>query len=296
MTGETGISLNKKIDKIFSTGDRMQILYTSEKPDSSGKSLIQRPAQVMEYEITKTFNEFGNEQANYRTWLFDIKSGTRERLGDNLISIFEDGIMLGNQLTVGDSTLKSHLRVIPENAIAYPHPLFPILEIYGPAIESAWIETDTLNGMPIQTNSYWTSLYSGRMNWIPEFPVIWRDNGESVRGKMIFFSKSGRVVGTPYQMKENPETHIGEISLQDSELQLSIFSNENQTVTLSIFTASGEQIPLENPKLDLKKGLTENGRKISGIQAGSEYVVKLNSSNKKAELIQEYRIVSRSNP
>ena len=127
-----GIALGDMINKKFSLGDKLQILYTTEFIDSTGKYFIKKANQLMEHTIVKMGNDLGNENATFSTWVKNIQTGTCENLGEKTISIFEDGISIGNDMIIGDTLYKSQLKIMPPANQEILHPFFPLANLIDP--------------------------------------------------------------------------------------------------------------------------------------------------------------------
>lgn len=288
-------SLGNRLNKQFSIGDRLQILYTTELIDSSGKYFIHQPDQIVEYTIVQKRNDSGYELVVFSTWIQHLNSGTREYLGESIISIFEDGITIGNDRVVGDTLYTNQLKIMPPLNNEVLHPFYPLLNLYDPLILGYWNETDTLKNNSITYNCFWTNNFPGRVCWLPEFPIMWTDNGESSMGKIVYMKKDSTLLGEEYKIPKINTLHIAEISFYKNELSLKIFSEKSTTIKFSVFNQSGGEIKLDKATIDLKSGLTQFSYLLPNIQVNETIQIKLNSNDKKQELFQEFRIISREN-
>jgi hypothetical protein len=290
-----GIALGEKINKQFSIGDKLQLLYTSEIIDSTGKYFIKYPNQIMEHTIIKKGNDSGYDNVTFSTWLKNIQTGTRENLGEKTISLFEDGITLGNDMMIGDTLYKSQLKIMKPSNQEILHPFYPLVNLYDPLMIAYWNEIDSLKNKSITYNCFWTNNYLGRICWLPEFPIFWNDNGESIQGQIVYYKKDSVEVGEEYNIPAHSELHIDEISLFKNELFLKISSEKAIDIQLSIFKQSGEEIKLDKSIIKLDTGFTQFSYILPNIQTNETIQIKLKMNNKKNDLIQEYRIMSREN-
>ena len=290
-----GIELGEKINKQFSIGDKLQLLYTSESIDNTGKYFIKQPDQIMEHTIIKRGNDLGNEYVTCSTWVKNIETGTCENLGEKTISIFEDGISIGNDMIIGDTIYRSQLKIMPPLNQEVLHPFYPLVTLSNPIMIGFWNETDTLKNKSITYNCFWTNNYPGRICWLPDFPIFWNDNGENIQGKIVYYKKGTLEVGEEFKMPEHTELHIDEISLLKNELAMKLYSENAIDIQLSIFKDSGEEIKLENSNLKLEAGYTSFSFILTNFQMNEPIQIKLKMNNKKNDLIQEYRIMPREN-
>jgi len=290
-----GIALGDLLNKQFSIGDKLQILYTSEFIDSTGMYFIKKPNQLMEHTILKKWNDLGNENVTFSTWVNNIQSGTRENLGEKTISIFEDAIIIGNDMMIGDTLYKSQLKIMPPLKDETLHPFNPLENLFDPLIIAYWNETDSLKNKKITYNSFWTNNYLGRVCWLPDFPILWRDNGENIQGQIVYYKKDTIQVGEEFIIPTHTELHIDEISLYKNELLMKISSEKSTDIQLTIFSQSGEEIKLDKSIIKLNAGKTQFSYNLPNIQMNETVQIKLNMNNNNNDLIQEYRIMSREN-
>ena len=290
-----GIALGELLNKQFSIGDKLQILYTSEIIDSTGKYFIKQPIQIMEHTIVKKGNDSGNDNVTFSTLVKNIKTGTRENLGEKTISLFEDGITIGTDMMIGDTMYKSQLKIMPPSNQEILHPFYPLVNLYDPLMIAYWNETDSLKNKTITYNCFWTNNYPRRVCWFPDFPIFWNDNGESIQGQISYYKKDTIQVGEEFIIPTHTELHIDEISLYKNELLMKISSEKATDIQLSIFKQSGEEIKLDKSIIKLNSGYTQFSYILPNIQMNETIQIKLNMNNKKNELIQEYRITSREN-
>ena len=290
-----GIALGEKINKQFSIGDKLQILYTSEIIDSTGKYFTKYPIQIMEHTIIKKGNDLGNENVTFSTWVNNIQTGTHENLGEKTILLFEDGITIGNDMMIGDTLYKSQLRIMPPLIEETLHPFNPLVNLFDPLMIAYWNETDSLKNKSITYNCFWTNNYSGRVCWLPAFPIFWNDNGESLQGQIAYYKKDTIQVGEEYYIPTSTKLHIDSISLFKNELLIKISSDKATNIQLTIFKQSGEEIKLDKSIIKLESGLTQFSYVLPNIQMNETIQLKLNMNNKENELIQEYLIMSREN-
>jgi hypothetical protein len=288
-------SLGNRLNKQFSIGDRLQILYTTELIDATGKYFIHQPDQVLEYTLLQKGYDSGNEQVVFSTWIHHLQSGTREYFGESTILIFDDGITIGNDRMIGDTLYSNQLKIMSPSNNEILHPFYPLLNLFDPLMIGYWNETDTLKNNAITCNCFWTNNYPGRVCWLPEFPIMWIDNGESSIGKIVYMKKDSTLLGEEYKIPKITSLHIDEISLYKNELSLKIFSEKSTTIKFTIFNQSGVEIKLDKSTIDLKSGLTQFSYLLPNIQVNETIQIKLNSNDKKQELIQEFRIMSREN-
>ena len=73
-----------------------------------------------------------------------------------------------------------------------------------------------------------------------------------------------------------------------------MFAASKETVSMTTFNNKGEKI--SSTKLKLNAGNTPFELEMIGIESGQTLRIQIQSNNKKAELIQEYQLTSRSNP
>jgi hypothetical protein len=290
-----GIVLGEKINKQFSIGDKLQLLYTSEIIDSTGKYFKKYPNQIMEHTIVEKGNDSGYDNVTFSTWIKNIQTGTSENLGEKTISLFEDGITIGNDMMIGDTLYKSQLKIMPPLNQELLHPFYPLVNLYDPLMIAYWNETDSLKNKSITYNCFWTNNYPGRICWLPDFPIFWNDNGESIQGHIVYYKKDTIEVGEEYTIPSNAKLHIDEISLFKNELFMKISSEKATDIQLSIFKQSGEEIKLDKSTLKLEAGYTQFSYILPNIQMNETIQIKLKLNNKKNDLIQEYRIMSREN-
>jgi len=290
-----GIALGDLLNKQFSIGDKLQILYTSEFIDSTGMYFIKKPNQLMEHTILKKWNDLGNENVTFSTWVNNIQSGTRENLGEKTISIFEDAIIIGNDMMIGDTLYTSQLKIMPPLKDETLHPFNPLENLFDPLIIAYWNETDSLKNKKITYNSFWTNNYLGRVCWLPDFPILWRDNGENIQGQIVYYKKDTIQVGEEFIIPTHTELHIDEISLYKNELLMKISSEKSTDIQLTIFSQSGEEIKLDKSIIKLNAGKTQFSYNLPNIQMNETVQIKLNMNNNNNDLIQEYRIMSREN-
>ena len=288
-------SLGNRISKQFSIGDRLQILYRTEIIDSTGKYFINQHDQILEHTILKIGNEAGLENFTFSTWIKNIKSNTNEYAGETTISLFDGGLTIGNDKAIIDTIYTSMLKIMPTKEEEIFHPFFPLLNLYNPLIIGYWNESDSINNKTITCNCFWTNNYPGRVCWLPEFPIMWTDNGESSIGKIVYVKKDSTQIGEEYRIPKNASQHIDEISLFKNELSLKIYSEKLTSIQLSIYNQSGDEVKLDKSTIDLKEGLSQCSYLLPNIQANESIQIKLNSNDMKQELIQEYRIMSREN-
>jgi len=290
-----GIALGDLLNKQFSIGDKLQLLYTSQIIDSTGNYFLKQPIQIMEHTIIKKGNDSGNDNVTFSTWVKNIKSGTRENLGEKTISLFEDGITIGNDMMIGDTLYKSQLKIMKPSNQEIQHPFYPLVNLYDPLMIAFWNETDSLKNKTITYNCFWTNNYPGRICWFPDFPVFWNDNGESIQGQIVYYKKDTIQVGEEYSIPTHTELHIDEINLYKNELSMKIVSEKATDIRLSIFKQSGEEIKLDKSIIKLDAGYTQFSYVLPNIQMNETILIKLSTNNKKNDLIQEYRIMSREN-
>jgi hypothetical protein len=292
---QPGNALGNLINKQFSIGDKLQLLYTSEGIDNTGKYFIKQPNQIMEHTILKRGNDLGNENVTFSTWVKNIQTGTFENLGEKTISIFEDGISIGKDMIVGDTMYKSQLKIMPPLNQEVLHPFYPLVPLSDPLIIAYWNETDSLKNKTISYNCFWTNNYPGRICWLPDFPIFWNDNGENNQGKIVYYKKGSLEVGEEFIIPNNTKLHIAEISLLKNELAMKLFSEKSIDIQLTVFKDSGEEIKLDNSILKLEAELTSFSFILPNIQMNETIQIKLKMNNDKNDLIQEYRIMSREN-
>jgi len=290
-----GIALGDLLNKQFSIGDKLQLLYTSQIIDSTGNYFLKQPIQIMEHTIIKKGNDSGNDNVTFSTWVKNIKSGTRENLGEKTISLFEDGITIGNDMMIGDTLYKSQLKIMKPSNQEIQHPFYPLVNLYDPLMIAFWNETDSLKNKTITYNCFWTNNYPGRICWFPDFPIFWNDNGESIQGQIVYYKKDTIQVGEEYSIPTHTELHIDEINLYKNELSMKIVSEKATDIRLSIFKQSGEEIKLDKSIIKLDAGYTQFSYVLPNIQMNETILIKLSTNNKKNDLIQEYRIMSREN-
>jgi hypothetical protein len=290
-----GIALGDLLNKQFSIGDKLQLLYTSQIIDSTGNYFLKQPIQIMEHTIIKKGNDSGNDNVTFSTCVKNIKSGTRENLGEKTISLFEDGITIGNDMMIGDTLYKSQLKIMKPSNQEIQHPFYPLVNLYDPLMIAFWNETDSLKNKTITYNCFWTNNYPGRICWFPDFPVFWNDNGESIQGQIVYYKKDTIQVGEEYSIPTHTELHIDEINLYKNELSMKIVSEKATDIRLSIFKQSGEEIKLDKSIIKLDAGFTQFSYVLPNIQMNETILIKLTTNNKKNDLIQEYRIMSREN-
>lgn len=290
-----GIALGDLLNKKFTIGDKIQLLYSSEFIDSTGKYFIKQPNQIMEHTIVKRGNDLGNENVTFSTWVKNIQTGICENFGEKTISIFEDGISIGSDMIIGDTLYKGQLKIMPPLTQELLHPFYPLVTLSNPLVIGLWSETDTLKNNTISYNCFWTNNYPGRICWLPEFPIFWNDNGENIQGQIVYYKKDKVEIGEEYKIPEHTELHIGEISLLKNELVMKLFSKKSIDIQLTIFKDSGEEIKLDNSILKLEAGNTSFTNILPNVQMNETIHIKLKMNNKKNELIQEYSIMSREN-
>ena len=290
-----GIALGDKINKQFSIGDKLQLLYTSKIIDSTGKFFLNQPIQIMEHTIVKKGNDSGYDNVTFSTWIENVKTGTRENLGEKTISLFEDGITIGNDMMIGDTLYKSQLKIMNLSNQEILHPFYPLVNLFDPLMIAFWNETDSLKNKTITYNCFWTNNYPGRICWLPEFPIFWNDNGESIQGQIAYYKKDTLQVGKEISIPASSKLHIDEISLYKNELLMKIMSEKATDIQLTLFKQSGEEIKLDKSIIKLDSGYTQFSYVLPNIQMNETIQIKLNMNNKKNELIQEYRITSRDN-
>lgn len=290
-----GIVLGNLLNKQFSIGDKLQLLYTSEIIDSTGKYFIKLPIQILEHTIVKKGNDSGYDNVTFSTLVKNIQTGTRENLGEKTISLFEDGITIGNDMMIGDTLYKSQLKIMTPSNQEILHPFYPLVNLYDPLMIAYWNETDSLKSKKITYNCFWTNNYPGRICWLPDFPIFWNDNGESIQGQIAYYKKDTIQVGEEFVIPTYTKLHIDEISLFKNELLMNISSEKATDIQLSIFKKSGEEIKLDKSIIKLNSGYTQFSYILPNIQMNETIQIKLNMNNKKNELIQEYHIMSREN-
>ena len=290
-----GIALGDLLNKQFSIGDKIQLLYTSEIIDSTGKYFIKQPKQLMEHTIVKKGNDSGYDNVTFSTWVKNIQTGTRENLGEKTISLFEDGITIGTDMMIGDTLYKSQLKIMPPSNQEIIHPFYPLVDLFDPLMIAYWNETDSLKNKSITYNCFWTNNYPGRICWLPDFPIFWNDNGESIQGHIVYYKKDTIQVGEEYSIPTHTELHIDEINLYKNELSMKIVSEKATDIQLSIFKQSGEEIKLDKSIIKLDAGYTQFSYLLPNIQMNETVLIKLSTNNKKNDLIQEYRIMSHEN-
>ncbi len=249
----------------------------------------------MEHTILKKWNDLGNENVTFSTWVNNIQSGTRENLGEKTISIFEDALIIGNDMMIGDTLYKSQLKIMPPLKNETLHPFNPLENLFDPLIIAYWNETDSLKNKKITYNSFWTNNYTGRVSWLPEFPILWRDNGENIQGQIVYYKKDTIQIGEEFIIPTHTELHIDEISLYKNELLMKISSEKSTDIQLTIFSQSGEEIKLDKSNIKINAGYTQFSYNLPNIQMNETVQIKLNMNNNKNDLIQEYRIMSREN-
>ena len=198
-------------------------------------------------------------------------------------------------MMIGDTLFKSQLKIMPTSNQEIIHPFYPLVNLFDPLMIAYWNETETLKNKTITYNCFLTNNYPGRICWLPDFPIFWNDNGESIQGHIVYYKKDTIQVGEEYSIPTHTELHIDEINLYKNELSLKIFSEKATDIQLSIFKQSGEEIKLDKSIIKLDAGYTQFSYVLPNIQMNETVLINLSSNNKKNDLIQEYRIMSREN-
>lgn len=290
---KSGTLLGQHLNKNLGVGDQLQIVFTAERSSNKSTSLEETPIQVLEYTITQTTSEQGFPQAWYRSIMYQVSSGIKELQGDTIVSFLDEAVLIGSQTLVADTPFHHLFKIIPPDAPIGLHPFYPLQDIYGPSMEAFWKEQQSIGTTHLDYNCYWESMYSGRICWYPEFPLLWRDNGEGFRGKIVYVKTGDKILGSPYQASLSAKTGMREIGLLNNTLQLNVYSENAKSVLLEVKNDAGEV--KFSKDLALTSGDTSFNFTMEAIFPGSFYTVVLSNKQSK-EVIQQYRLVSRTNP
>lgn len=291
---QPGELLSTPMSRSYSIGDQTEVLFITEQLDSTGKFLIQSPTQLIINTITQVTKGEESDEIRFETYVTDVTTGTREFVGNNIMTAYTEGITIGSDLVVADTGQKQLLHILPYSTPVFPHPFYPLQTIEGPSVEAYWNDTSIVENSRIPFNCYYTSLFPARICWNNDLPFVWRDNGEGLQGRIVYLKKGEKVLGNSYSVPTNSKTHIQEIGLLNQKLTLNMFAASKETVTMTTFNNKGEKI--SSTKLKLNAGNTPFELEMIGIESGQTLRIQIQSNNKKAELIQEYQLTSRSNP
>lgn len=265
ISSSSGTKEHRFLNRNLDLEDEIHILFSTREFDNKKLEFHYSPAQIMQVKIIQRKSLVDKTELYFESFITDLKTGTKSNFLNSTIEISAEGFAIDAHVYIRDSLYEKTLQVYPPGSAIRMHPFFPIIDLTGPLVEAIWDHEEDIQGIPIIATSYWNSSNNSRLSFLSEFPIPWRDNGDSYIGKPIYLKIGSKELGQPTEVKTNSELHFSMIKQSRDSVSIEIYSPEKQNVTIDYLSLHNEQVTPVKQSYGLSAGLNEF--KVSKLDA-----------------------------
>lgn len=257
VSSTSGTKEHRFLNRNLDLEDEIHILFSTREFDTDKLEFRYTPSQVMQVKINKRESLVDKTELYFESFITDLKTGTKSNFLNSKIEIYAEGFAIDSKVFIRDSLYEKTLQIFPPGSPIRMHPFFPIIDLTGPLVEATWDHEEDIQGLPIIATSYWNSSNNSRLSFLSEFPIPWRDNGDSYIGKPIYLKIGSKELGQPTEVKTNSELHFSMIKQSRDSVSIEIYSPEKQNVSIDFLSLRNEQITPVKQSFGLAAGLNE---------------------------------------
>ncbi len=241
---ESGTTEYEPLNRNMQIGDTLQILFKQRSLNIEKGLMEFNATHLLTVSIINKTTNSDLIEFEYFSSMTEIQSGTQYNFFKGKLQYYPEGIALDYFIYIKDELVERNLLIQPSSSPLRSHPYYPSIDLVGAQIEASWQERVPVGDIRLSKTCYWNSVNSSRLNFIPTFPIAWRDQGDTYIGDPCFVKVNGQKKGELYEIKENTDLHFSRIEQTRDSVFIYINSPRKTNVGLD-FKAFDKEIEIK---------------------------------------------------
>lgn len=230
---ESGTTEYEPINRNLKLGDTLQILFKQRSLNIEKGIMEFNDYNLLTISILKKATDNDVIELEYFSYMTEIQSSTTHNFFRGKLQYYPEGIALDYFIYIKDELVERNLQILPPSSPLRPHPYYPSIDLVGAQIEASWQEQVSVGEANLSKTCYWNSVNSSRLNFIPDFPIAWRDQGDTYIGNPTFLKVDGIEKGQLYKVEENKDLHFSRIEQTRDSIYIYINTPRKTNVAIN---------------------------------------------------------------